>query len=493
MGNVQSKRHGSLPVAYVTSTSVAQNRRHAPQADAASEFGETSTVNGINGLADLDDASSRQTPARASSNRQLMRADSQELGPNSASGDLATAIGFLLSQWQTADSYDEFTSEGDMDDGHGIEGEAYTKPGTALVTEEIARYEAFGLLPLCVKDLDSLTTISLCSRKIQFLGRCIGVLTSITCLQLCCNNLTSLPNEIGLLHNLLVLDVSQNQIATLPTTIGRLSKLTELHADQNVIEQLPASLGSCKRLTVISISKNYLRQLPAELGRLSKLKTLVISHNPIEYLPAEVGRLKSLNKLVITSCPLKRAMKYETSRSPPSLAELAARTIIRLGLPFDACPNPAIIRYLRSANACSHCGGPFFETYWRRLRLLETSEMRVPLEYRLCTPHWNSEAERVSMMFCPLPNTAPNPVHPAPSTSRSAKSSPRISRKFTKTINRTLSSTFSSSSESLSSSRRAPITTDGSNTDQDASNAVSPNLLRRTTSTLFKRFSEIAA
>ncbi|KAJ3277499.1 Leucine-rich repeat-containing protein 63 [Borealophlyctis nickersoniae] len=270
--------------------------------------------------------------------------------------------------------------------------------------------------------LTPLTHIRLCSQSIARLSANIGLLFNTTTLQLCCNDLAEIPAEIGYMKNLTSLVVSRNKLTTLPDTIGYLTKLVELKASHNQISFLPSSIGTLRKLTTLSLEQNQLTSLPPELGQVKSLVSLDVSDNPIPMIPSEVGRLKFLRRLRVENCPLLTEFVVEPTNSPPSLKELAARVIVRQQLPILEITQEDVKSYLASAHACSFCGGPYFDHYTSRGKMVErTSEgPKVPMEYRLCVPHWNTDDERVALMFCPLPGTAPSPIpspiaSPAPS------------------------------------------------------------------------------
>lgn len=117
-------------------------------------------------------------------------------------------------------------------------------------------------------------------------------------------------------------------------------------------------------------------------------------------------------------------------QSPPSLKELAARTIIRHSLPVISPLSAHMTDYLASASTCSSCSGPYFTTHYQRIKFIEkplspaqiqqqlldqqqqqhqtvSFHQRIPFEARLCCNHWKSEEERVKDMFAARPVTTP--------------------------------------------------------------------------------------
>ncbi|CAG8498162.1 2185_t:CDS:2 [Dentiscutata heterogama] len=265
------------------------------------------------------------------------------------------------------------------------------------------------LCPIVFSELQNFKNIGLCRRGLVKLSPNICFLYVTTCLQICCNELTEIPAEIGYMKNLTTLDVSKNRLEFIPDTIGFLYKLQELKLSNNQLTWIPSSVGSLKKLGTLLLDDNKITELPPEIGQIKTLVHLDVRENPLTVLPAEVGRLQQLRKLRTDGCPLKTEFVHQLTHSPPTLMELAARTIVRLQVPILEDTTDHIKDYLASAKKCSFCGGPYFENYTKRGKIIDKNEQHIPLEYRLCYPHWNTEQERVSLLFCALPDTAPSP------------------------------------------------------------------------------------
>jgi Leucine-rich repeat (LRR) protein len=220
--------------------------------------------------------------------------------------------------------------------------------------------------------------------------------------------LTEIPAEIGYMKNLTKLDLSKNKLEHIPDTIGFLHKLSELRLSENQLTSVPSSIGSLKKLLTLMLDYNKIVELPPEIGEIKTLVNLDVRENPITVLPAELGRLQYLRKLRTDGCPLKSEFVHEIVYSPPSLMELAARTIVRQQIPILEDTTEHLKDYLTNAKTCSFCGGPYFESFVKRGKIIDKNDQHIPLEYRLCCPHWNTEQERVSLLFCALPDTAPS-------------------------------------------------------------------------------------
>ncbi|KAJ1993171.1 hypothetical protein H4R33_000758 [Dimargaris cristalligena] len=285
----------------------------------------------------------------------------------------------------------------------------------ANITPQSAPCSTYRLGQLC-----NLNSVGLCGKGFVHLSPNVALLETTYYLQLCCNLLTTLPPEIGYMSNLTVLDLTHNKLKVLPSSIGYLDKLVCLTLTNNQLTQLPPSIGCLPKLSVLHLGCNRLASLPPEIGLLHSLFTLDISQNPIRVLPAELAELPCLRKLRLNRCPLLTSLPLDTrpeapappaglnpspARRVPTLAELAARTLVRWRVPVSARLPPHLQAYLGSVNFCTYCHGPYFENCHKRWRFMTKSTKRIPLEYRLCSPHWNTDVERIRAMFAPPPHS----------------------------------------------------------------------------------------
>ncbi|KAI9197250.1 uncharacterized protein BJ171DRAFT_224369 [Polychytrium aggregatum] len=339
------------------------------------------------------------------------------------------------------------------------------------------------LKPVRFGQLTSLFVIGLCSQSIVKITENIGLLEFTTTLQLCCNSIKSIPPEIGYLRSLKILYLSRNELTELPDTIGFLTSLEELKVGSNKLTALPASISSLTKLNKLYLDHNLLTRLPPQVAALKALAKLDVSHNPIPFLPAELTRLKYLRVLQVDGCPLaetpeaaaaidegdRRARRrfvqgHSLECSPsesvlqridddsehtfPTLRELAARVLVRQQIPILRITQDEIKEYLGSSSKCSFCSGPYFEHYTTRWRMWERPGPTViPIQYRLCIPHWNTDAERLTVLFRAPPSTAPSPFQ---SLSTTPVGTPPPERRSLATRLDTLSGRSRSSSASSS-------------------------------------------
>ena len=271
-----------------------------------------------------------------------------------------------------------------------------------------------------INDLTSIVNVGCCSQHIVRLSRHIGLLYTAKTVQICCNQLRSIPAEIGYLTHLTFLSLSNNSLSELPETIGLLTNLVELKLNNNRLTTLPSSIGTLRKLVELTVSHNAIESLPHEIGKLSSLMSLNVSHNPLTVVPAELAMIKNLRRIRVDECPLTTLPSNGPSKLP-SLKELAARTIVRLQLPILNITQSDIKDYLASAQQCTFCGGPFFETHVPHIRLVQHGARLLPLYYRLCIRHWSNDTERIASLFAPRPSTAPSPI---PSTLNTPMATP---------------------------------------------------------------------
>ncbi|CAO3592621.1 unnamed protein product [Absidia cylindrospora] len=293
-------------------------------------------------------------------------------------------------------------------------------------TSTIGTKLTFAAAALASQD-PSMREICLSRRSLVSLSPNIGLLTSLRKLNLCNNQLVELPDSIGQLKQLETLLLSKNQLVRLPDTMQCLTRLTELDLSHNQLQRIH-SLGHYSSLCTLLLSHNQLSRVPSDLAGMKHLVTLDLSHNPLSVLPAEMTRLSNLRRLRLDYCHTllnhkeqQQSMEVELAHDPPSLMEICARKVILSLSSASPSSNKQMLRtkkssstittqrvaqltghllfYLASANICSSCHGPYFETQVVRRRWIERNDMWIPLEYRLCSAHWSDENDRLLHMF----------------------------------------------------------------------------------------------
>ncbi|ORY98561.1 hypothetical protein BCR43DRAFT_487740 [Syncephalastrum racemosum] len=250
----------------------------------------------------------------------------------------------------------------------------------------------------------SMQEIILSGQRLVSLTSNIGLLSMLRRLDLSHNQLERLPDVIGDLTNLEYLSLADNAFSTLPDALSRLTSLSELDVSHNTITDLAPVChphNSDTNLHILRAAHNELLSLTVDIVHLKQLATLDVSDNPLRVLPAELAQLPYLRRLIVDHCPLVTRIEQSTRHSPPSLLETCGRLLLR-----DRNADNRIRRlphhlaaFIASAKPCTACHAPYIETHIKRGRWLEKPDIIVPLEYRLCSPHWNDEDDRLLFMF----------------------------------------------------------------------------------------------
>ncbi|OBZ89749.1 Leucine-rich repeat-containing protein 58 [Choanephora cucurbitarum] len=293
-------------------------------------------------------------------------------------------------------------------------------------------------------NLDNIHEVDLTNRSFRSIEPSIGLLSMIRKLDLSHNYLKEIPEAIGHLHQLEVLSISHNQIQSLPDTICHLSKLTELNLSNNRIRKLTPFIHHLECLQILNLSYNSLEELTYSVEGLQNLVSLDLSNNPIHALPAEITHLPHLRRLRLEGCHFTNSLSSPILllHNPPSLLEICARHIVKneaaflskirnikfskkkpIGSSIVAKQLKTMIperlyQYLHSSKPCSHCRGPYFDTFVTRGRWIERNDAWIPLEYRLCSAHWSNEMDRLYSMFS---STTPSIVSKASSVFKLSK------------------------------------------------------------------------
>ncbi|GAA5813203.1 hypothetical protein MFLAVUS_006677 [Mucor flavus] len=266
------------------------------------------------------------------------------------------------------------------------------------------------------------------------LNRTISLVTSISRLDLRNIGLFVLPTQVSLLTRLTLLDLSHNKLVKLPSSLDQLKHLNHLNISHNRLTQLPSSIYSLCKLTHLDMSFNPFTRVSANLARLVELNLLDLSNTDIIFIPAELLSL-TMTTIRFENClKLTEELDQNLHHNPPSLLETCARQIIQPIL-FDLIQSKKkkkskqqqqharfqqlpkhMIHYLSRPKACSTCGGPYFKSFVSRYRIIQRQdESWIPIEYKLCSAHWNNEKDRILTLFSEAPErflpTTTEPCH----------------------------------------------------------------------------------
>ncbi|KAI7908197.1 uncharacterized protein BX663DRAFT_528691 [Cokeromyces recurvatus] len=249
--------------------------------------------------------------------------------------------------------------------------------------------------------------------------------------------LSSFPSDVAFLNRLSMLNLSNNELTKLPPVINYLVNLTNLNLSNNLLTFVPEEVCKLKRLTQLNISFNPLIELPSSLVQLRSLETLDISKTNINFIPAELMTMMKI-KININECIhlLDRSEKvYQLIvQNPFSLFETCARQImypilsdllankknkkqiqrrkVKFTKRLQSLPKP-MLNYLMNPNACSFCGGIYYQSYITRYRIIRYDhEIWIPIEYKLCSSHWKTNREFLLATFSNAADSSlPHSVH----------------------------------------------------------------------------------
>lgn len=106
----------------------------------------------------------------------------------------------------------------------------------------------------------------------------------------------------------------------------------------------------------------HLDRASLSIPRLHSLRSLSLHNNLLTYLPREILNLVHLEELSLRGNPLVVRFVRDLTYNPPSLQELAGRTVKTRNVPYAPSDLPdSLVRYLSLASNCPNpkCGGKF--------------------------------------------------------------------------------------------------------------------------------------
>lgn len=108
-----------------------------------------------------------------------------------------------------------------------------------------------------------------------------------------------------------------------------------------------------QNLQSLSLCENKLRNLPSSIAFLRNLKSLALHKNELTALPPEIIKLRSLYELSLRDNPLVVRFVRDMIHNPPSLLELAGRSIKVNKTSYDENILPKnLIHYLSTGEIC---------------------------------------------------------------------------------------------------------------------------------------------
>ncbi|KAG9348778.1 hypothetical protein JZ751_029095 [Albula glossodonta] len=167
-----------------------------------------------------------------------------------------------------------------------------------------------------------------------------------------------------------------------------------LYLGGNLISAIPPELANLPYLSYLVLCDNRIQSVPPQLNRLYSLRSLSLHNNLLTYLPREILSLVHLQELSLRGNPLVVRFVKDMTYDPPSLLELAGRTIKSRNLPYSPLDLPSnLVHYLDLASKCPNpkCAGVYFDSCVRHIKFVDfCGKYRLPLMHYLCSPECTS-------------------------------------------------------------------------------------------------------
>ncbi|XP_029768631.1 leucine-rich repeat-containing protein 58 [Terrapene carolina triunguis] len=173
-----------------------------------------------------------------------------------------------------------------------------------------------------------------------------------------------------------------------------------LYLGGNFITSIPPELANLPSLSYLVLSDNKIQSIPPQLAQLHSLRSLSLHNNLLTYLPREILNLVHLEELSLRGNPLVVRFVRDLTYNPPSLLELAGRTMKTRNIPYAPSDLPGnLVRYLSLASNCPNpkCGGVYFDSCVRQIKFVDfCGKYRLPLMHYLCSPECSSPCSSAS-------------------------------------------------------------------------------------------------
>lgn len=223
---------------------------------------------------------------------------------------------------------------------------------------------------------------------------------SLRVLNLSGNRFTHLPDSLLDLQHLQSLSLGSNRLHSIPATIQQLSSLEFLYLGGNFITSIPPELANLPSLSYLVLCDNKIQSIPPQLAQLHSLRSLSLHNNLLTYLPREILHLVHLEELSLRGNPLVVRFVCDLTYDPPSLQELAGRTVKTHNVPYAPDDLPGnLFKYLSLASNCPNpkCGGVYFDSCVRQIKFVDfCGKYRLPLMHYLCSPQCSSPCSSAS-------------------------------------------------------------------------------------------------
>ncbi|XP_009975890.1 PREDICTED: leucine-rich repeat-containing protein 58, partial [Tauraco erythrolophus] len=190
------------------------------------------------------------------------------------------------------------------------------------------------------------------------------------------------------------------QVRSLRSEVERIKSLEFLYLGGNFITSIPPELANLPSLSYLVLCDNKIQSIPPQLAQLHSLRSLSLHNNLLTYLPREILNLVHLEELSLRGNPLVVRFVRDLTYNPPSLQELAGRTIKTRNIPYAPSDLPEnLVRYLSLASNCPNpkCGGVYFDSCVRQIKFVDfCGKYRLPLMHYLCSPECSSPCSSAS-------------------------------------------------------------------------------------------------
>ncbi|XP_068022070.1 leucine-rich repeat-containing protein 58 [Melanerpes formicivorus] len=223
---------------------------------------------------------------------------------------------------------------------------------------------------------------------------------SLRVLNLSGNRFPEVPPSLFGLRGLRSLSLGGNRLHGIPPDIQELRSLEFLYLGGNFITSIPPELANLPSLSYLVLCDNKIQSIPPQLAQLHSLRSLSLHNNLLTYLPREILNLVHLEELSLRGNPLVVRFVRDLTYNPPSLLELAGRTIKTRNVAYAPSDLPEnLVRYLSLASNCPNpkCGGVYFDSCVRQIKFVDfCGKYRLPLMHYLCSPECSSPCSSAS-------------------------------------------------------------------------------------------------
>lgn len=208
------------------------------------------------------------------------------------------------------------------------------------------------------------------------------------------NRFEEIPLQCTKLRRLQSLSLGGNRLKSIPVEIENLTSLEMLYLGGNLITAIPPEVANLPYLSYLVLCDNRIQSVPPQLTSLYSLRSLSLHNNLLTYLPREILSLVHLQELSLRGNPLVVRFVKEMIYDPPSLLELAGRTVKSRNIPYSPCDLPSnLLLYLKLASKCPNpkCAGVYFDSCVRQIKFVDfCGKYRLPLMHYLCSPECTS-------------------------------------------------------------------------------------------------------